>query len=356
MTTRAAPRLRIPRRPHRRVAGSLAALLTLTVTACSGATAAAPADSASSNRPVGSATGLAPESAAPAAAGFPVSVDSCGRTYTYQQPPARVVLGFPRTLETLDALGVGGSAYGYTLGGYDTLPAGYPAGLVEVSPDYAPAREAMIAAAPDLYLANDDGQVNGEGTVSHDDLAAIGTNVYVLGQYCSSGSAPTSLQAVYDDIGHLGQIYGIPDRAGALQDDLQARVAAAAERVSGQPQRVGFLQAFDGRVYANGGYPASGILDALGMTNEFADLAGSFTEITPEQALVRTPDVLFVLYVGADQEQAAVDGVKAALPNLPAVRADRVYGLDETDFEAGGVTVISALETVTDRIAGGSTG
>ena len=59
---------------------------------------------------------------------------------------------------------------------------------------------------------------------------------------------------------------------------------------------------------------------------------------------------------GADHDQAAVDGVKAALPNLPAVRADRVYGLDETDFEAGGVTVISALETVTDRIAGGSPG
>ena len=56
----------------------------------------------------------------------------------YTAPPEKVVLGFPRTLETLAALGVEDSVYGYTLGGYDALPDGYPEDIVEVSPDYTP--------------------------------------------------------------------------------------------------------------------------------------------------------------------------------------------------------------------------
>lgn len=283
---------------------------------------------------------------------FPVTVDSCGRSFTYTRPPTRVVLGYPRSLETLNALGVGDSVYGYTLGSYDALPAGYPPAIVEVSPDYAPAREAMIAARPDLYLANDEGQVSGEGTVSHDDLAAIGANVYVLGQYCSNGDSPTSLDAVYDDITALGSIFGVPERARQLTTDLRQRVSAAAARNDGPSLRVGFLQVYDGHIYANGGYPASGIIGALGLTNEFGDLPGSFTELTTEEALLRRPDVLFVNYVGAGQEPAAVEAVRTTLPDLPAVRDGRVYGFDETDFQAGGVTIIDGLEYVADTAIG----
>ncbi len=332
-------------RTRRAVALLSAAIAVGSLTACAGGPADAVPPSASSSPSAAAAADVRP-------ATYPVSVDSCGRAFTYTAPPSRVVLGYPRSLETLDALGVGSSAYGYTLGAYDALPAGYPDTIVEVSPDYAPSREAMIAAKPDLYLANDDGQVSGEGTVSHDDLAGIGANVYVLGQYCSNGNSPTSLDAVYDDIDRLGSIFGIPERAEAVNQDLRGRVADAAARNPGEPLRVGFLQVYDGRIYANGGYPVSGILTALGLTNEFADLSGSFTELTREEALVRRPDVLFVNYIGAANEQAAIDEVRAALPDLPAVRNDRVYGSDESDYQAGGVSIIANLEDVADAVFG----
>lgn len=313
-------------------------------------TACAAGDASTGPAPSASASAL--RAGAADAARYPVTVDSCGRSFTYTEPPSRVVLGYPRSLETLNALGVETSVYGYTLGSYDALPAGYPPSIVEVSPDYAPAREVMIAARPDLYLANDDGQVSGEGTVSHDDLAGIGSNVYVLGQYCSNGDSPTSLDAVYDDVTALGRIFGVTERAEQLTDALRQRVSAAAARNTGRPLRVGFLQVYDGRVYANGGYPASGILSALGLTNEFADLSGSFTELTAEEALLRRPDVLFVNYVGAGQEEVAIAEVRTTLPDLPAVRDGRVYGFDETDFQAGGVTIVDGLEYVADSVFG----
>ena len=102
----------------------------------------------------------------PVAPDYPVTVASCGRDVVYEQAPSRVVLGYPRTLETLTALGVADAAYGYVLGSYDDLPADYPDEIVEVSPDYAPSRESVIGAGPDLFLGNDEGQVTSESGVS----------------------------------------------------------------------------------------------------------------------------------------------------------------------------------------------
>lgn len=49
-------------------------------------------------------------------AGYPVTVSSCGRDQTFDSAPSRVVLGNYRSLETLDALGVGDAVTGYLLG------------------------------------------------------------------------------------------------------------------------------------------------------------------------------------------------------------------------------------------------
>jgi len=300
----------------------------------------------------GCATPDTTSSSAEGSAGYPVTVTSCGIATEYTAAPTRVVLGYPRTLETLEALGIADSVYGYTLGGYDALPDDYPSRIVEVSPDYAPAREAMIAASPDLYLANDEGQVLGDGTISYDDLTAAGANTYVLGQYCADAPAPKSIDRIYADITDLGMIFGTPDRAAQLITELRDRVAAAAAKNPGNPLSVAYLQVYDGKIYASGGYPAAGILDALNVTNEFADLPGNFTELTKEEALVLTPDVIVVSYVGADTEQTAIENVKSLLPSSPAVLSDRVYGSNEADFQAGGVSIIGNLEYVADTLFG----
>jgi iron complex transport system substrate-binding protein len=174
----------------------------------------------------------------------------------------------------------------------------------------------------------------------------------VLGQYCADSPAPTSIDRIYDDVTDLGAIFGVPDRATDVVAQLRARVAAAAAKNPGAALSVGYLQVYDGKIYASGGYPAAGILDALHVTNEFADLPGNFTELTKEEALVRTPDVIMVSYVGAATEQQAIADVTALLPDSPAVRNGRVYGSNEADFEAGGVSIIANLEGVADVLFG----
>jgi iron complex transport system substrate-binding protein len=301
----------------------------------------------------GGAASSPPTGAAGTTAAYPVDVESCGRTTTYDRPPSRVVLGFPGSLATLDALGVADSVYGYALGSYAPLPDGYPADIVEVSPDYSPSREAMIGARPDLFLANDEGQVTGEGSVSYADLDGVGADTYVLGGYCLDGPAPRDLDVVYDDVAALGRIYGVTDRATLLVGELQRRVAAAADALSGRSLRVAIVQAYDGKLYALSGYPGSGIITALGQVNEFGDLSANFAEISKEEALTRAPDVLFVAHTGGDEdaESAAVAEVEKLLAGTPAVRAGHVYGLDDRYAQAGGVSVIDELEYVAGRLA-----
>ena len=312
---------------------ALAATVALAVTACSGGPSGG-GSPASSGSP-----------ASPAAAGFPVTVASCGKDFSYAKPPTRVVLGYPGTLDTLAALGVQDSVHGYVLGSLGKLPAGAPERIVEVSPDYTPSRESMVGAQPDLFLGNDEGQVTGKGTVSYDDLAGIGSGVYIMGGYCAKVPANRTLSGIYDDVDNLGRIFGVPERATTLKGELESRVAKAKESLSGKRLRVAYVQSYDGKLYALSGYPASSIIDALGQVNEFDDILQSWAEISREDALSRKPDVLIVSASAGDADRAVAE-VKKTLAGTKAVKDGHVFAVAGSDFEAGGVDVINQLEQV----------
>jgi len=293
-----------------------------------------------------SATPSETPSTSNAAAAYPVTVSSCGQDFTYDKAPERVVLGNWRTLETLDALGVGESVTGVVLGPDDRgqAPADLPAGVEVVSTEVIPAREPVIEAVPDLFLSFNEAQLVGQGTLSYDDLAGIGSNAYVMGAYCAQSTGSQSIDTVYTDIANLGKIFDVPGQAEELIQELQDRVAAAKESLGGSTVTVAFLKVVGGKVYAIGGYPASAFTQALGLTNQFAELPTAFAELNSEQALAMDPDIVFVNYVG--DEPAAIADLTAALPDLAAVTENRVYGADESLAQGSGVGIVTALEAI----------
>lgn len=291
-------------------------------------------------------TGSSSPAADAPAEGYPVTVASCGQDFAYEHAPSRVVLGNYRTLPTLEGLGVEDSVHGYLLGPDDqgVAPTDLAPDFEVVSPDTIPAREPVIAAEPDLFLSFNEAQLTGQGTLSYDDLAGIGANAYVMGAYCAESPDAASIDTVYTDITNLGDIFGVPERAQELNAELQDRVGAAAESLDRETTTVAFLKVVDGKVYAIGGYPASAILDAVGLENEFADLGAPFAELNAEQALAMDPDIVFVNYLG--DEDAAIASVEAALPDMPAVQAGNVFGADEDLAQGGGVGVVDLLEAI----------
>ena len=300
----------------------------------------------------GSANGSDSAESSGSAAGFPVTVASCGQDYTYGQAPERVLLGAPGTIDTLDALGVADSAIGYTLGSYATDESDHFDGLTSNSEDYTPSREFLVSAQPDLYLSNDEQQLLGEGAANKNDLAAIPANFYVLGDYCAGAPAPTTVDAVYKDVENLGAIYGIPDKAEQLTSSLRDRVAqAAARNTSGEELTAAAIQVYDGKVYALAGSYYAAVLQSLGMTNIFGDLGANFSEVSREQVAAATPDVVFAVYTGDDVARTeAISDTAALFTDAPAIRQNRVFAWRESDFQAAGVRIVQVIEDSADQL------
>lgn len=281
-----------------------------------------------------------------ASPGFPARVSTCGQDYTYDKAPSRVLLGAPGIIDTLDALGVADSAIGYSLGRYATDERTRFPSLTRTSEDYAPSREFLIGAQPDLYLSNDEQQLLGDGAASKSDLATIPANLYVLGNYCAGTPAPNKVDAVYADVTNLGKIFGVPDAAKELNARLAERVTkAAAGSTRNQKLTAAAIQVYDGKVYALGGSYYGAVLDSIGLKNIFGGLGGNFTEINREQVIAATPDVVFVAYGGDPAERAkAVATGSDLFKNAPAARNGKVFTWDESDFEAAGVRIIDVVE------------
>lgn len=275
--------------------------------------------------------------------GYPVTIGSCGTDYTFDSPPQRVVLGWPQSYETLDALGVGDTVVGYFSGSLSSLPANAPV-IAEISPDFAPSREAIANAQADLVILNDLTSVAGDaGAVSLDDLRVSGTNVFVLGDYCGYDTpAPTTIDMVTQDITDLGAIFGIADRAGDLVDEVDQRLADAAV---GNGMTTAFVQVYDGTLYALSGSNYAAALGAAGLDNVFAGLDGNFSEISAEEVLTLTPDVIVVVYSKASAD-AAISEIRDLLANSPAVTNNRIAAIEDSAISAGGVTLVDVVEQI----------
>ncbi|CAH0242483.1 ABC transporter substrate-binding protein [Plantibacter cousiniae (nom. nud.)] len=294
----------------------------------------------------GCSSGSAPASTAAAATGdaYPVTVSSCGADYTYDHAPQRVLLGAPGVIDTLDALGVGDRAIGYALADLDRGEAAAHPQLTENTTDWTPAKEYLVGAAPDLFIANDEQQFSGDGAAGLDDLRTLGSGLYVLGDYCAGASAEPSVDAVYDDIDALGTIFDVPQRAKALNDELRGRVSVAAALRGDRQLTAASVTIVDGTVYALTGAGYQAVLNALDLTNVFADAGANFTQISREDVITADPDVIFVTFAGTGEEDAAIASANTLFAGSGAVGDGRVFGQDENAFQAGGVRVIGVIE------------
>lgn len=284
---------------------------------------------------------------------YPVTVTTCGRSFTYEQAPERVVAGFPTSTETLVALGVGDTVVGYTSGDLAPAPEDVP-NAEEISGDYQAPREAVLAARPDLFFTNDENQIGGaDGGLSHEDLANLGAGAYVLGGYCIDQPAATGIDAVYNDITNLGAIFGVPERAEKVVTDMRSRVDAAGALAGSEPGlTAAVVQIYDRKLYALSGAYYGMVLDSLGLANVFADIGENFAEISAEQVLTLTPDVLLVVYESQDTMTTQLDEASQLLASTPAVRDDRVAGILNADISAGGVTLVEVIEQTATAVYG----
>lgn len=305
------------------------------------------------------------------AEGFPVTVQNCGRTLTFDQPPSRAVLPYHPMAEIFVGLGLADRAIGRT---------GYTGGLTEpptlpeqaadferipvVSDDnYPPPKEQMLSLRPDFLFAYGDFDYGGkhqgaEGLATLEELGAAGVQVYTV--VCpdeSGGYTNENLQALYRSILDLGKIFGVGDRAERRVAEMQAQIADVSQKVSGEPTaKVIAYYGGEGPLSLVGGGSAlfTQILEAVGGENMFAEASGYDLQASLETVAGKQADA-FVVFADYEDATDTLDGTAEAqflfstFPNMPASKDRRVAVTDFT-FTSPGWRVAQTVEDIARQL------
>ncbi|WP_440694128.1 ABC transporter substrate-binding protein [Clavibacter nebraskensis] len=303
----------------------------------------------------GCATGSAEDGSAPAAAAAagPVSVDSCDRTLSFRTGPERIVSLWPAVTEMLLELGAGDRIVGQAFtdqsppldryrDAYDRVPV-LATGAVD--------RETLLAAHPDLIVADGEYHFDGTELPTIDDLAALGIRVYVISSFCHGQVTTGHVDDAATDLASLGTLLGAGDAADRAIADERSRLAAVDARVAGtDPVDLAVLQIFDGSVYADARGLYSDVVARAGGRNVYEDALPAdqyYAEVSVEDVARRDPATIVYLYsTDAERDSVRAD-LEARLPGVRAVRDGRLLALPSTDFigsrAVDGVVALDAL-------------
>ncbi|RWR27332.1 ABC transporter substrate-binding protein [Sinirhodobacter populi] len=180
---------------------------------------------------------------APALAGtsYPLTLQNCGVTMTFDKAPETVVTVGQATTEILYSLGLGDKVVGTSvwftgvLPEFEDLNAG-----VERLADNDPSFESVVAKRPGLVAVQYEWHIGAQGIVAtREQFADLGIPTYTLPADCvgkdnTAGSDGTrtemySMDSLYQGVTELAQIFDVTNRGAELVDGLKAREAAAIE-------------------------------------------------------------------------------------------------------------------------------
>ena len=241
--------------------------------------------------------------------------DALGRDVALAAPALRVVSMVPSHTETLCALGACDR-----LVGRDALSDAPAAALTAPSlgTAFAPDLEALVAAAPDLVLAD-------AFTGLPEALAPFGIAVYA--------GTPQRLDELAPYLADLGALLGLEAEAAALGAGLAEGFDAVRAAVADLPRPTVFVE-IDATPYAAGPTSLVGAVVALAGGAHVVDAAlGDYPQVDPEHVIAQDPEVILLM----DAPYGVTAAQVAARPGwagLRAVRDGRVVELTVAEVDA----------------------
>lgn len=238
--------------------------------------------------------------------------DGAGRVVLVRRPARRVISMMPSVTEWIIAMGGSGRLVART--DFDDHPA--VAALPSVGGGLTPSVEWLAARRPDLVVAWPDAP--SRSLVAR--LEALGIPVY---------AAPTEtvgegLRTARD----LGRILGLEAAAADAVAEVEAGLEAVSAAVDGRHRPdVLFLIGLDPLMAAGPGTFVDQLLRRAGGHNVLADLDVLWPQLSLEEVLRRTPDVVVVASSGESRPLDALRD-RPGWRDLPAVQTGRVYAVD----------------------------
>lgn len=307
------------------------------------------------------ACGSAPSIAAPpspspeAASAYPLTIDNCGTSVTFDGPPERVLAIKSTSIEMMLALGLQehiiGTAFSDGPAATQWAPA---AASLPVIDEKVPGQEATLDLEPDLVYAGWESNVTADGAGDRDTLASLGVNTLVSPSACQEPAYqpnPLTFDDVFGDIAQIGQIFNVSERADELISSLQKRL----DDVSPDSRGLTALWYSSGSdtpfVGAGIGAPQM-MMDAAGLTNIAAGVPETWSSLSWEAVVDADPDVIVLVDSawGSTEKKIGVLEANPATAQLAAVREHRYIVIPFPTAEAG-VRNVEAVESIDDQLS-----
>lgn len=305
-----------------------------------------------------SACGGAPEPDAKETAGdnYPVEATSCGYTSTITAPPERAVTMNQGATEVMLALGLEDSMAG-TAYLDDAVPQKWKAAYdsVDVLSAEYPNHESLLEVEPDFVYGSYASAFGEEAAGSQKTLEELGIGSLLSVFGCPEGEprAEVSFDSVWEEIAIVAEVFGVPDRAEALEKEQREQLDALEETAPGDGLDVFWFDSGDKAATAGGGDGGPQlILDAVGATNIFEDLEGGWGEVSWEQVVKADPDVIVL----ADASWSTAEDKIAMLKKDPALKdltAVKNEAFVEVPFSEStpGVRLVDGAVSVGEQLA-----
>ncbi|HSH02600.1 MAG TPA: cobalamin-binding protein [Anaerolineae bacterium] len=263
--------------------------------------------------------------------------DSLGHDITLDTPAAKIVSLAPSNTEMLFAIDAGSAVVARdTFSDYPEAALALPdvgGGFTELN------NELILSLEPDLILAAD---ITPPEQVQA--LQDLGLNVYTL-------SNPTTLEEMYDRLRTLAQITATEDQTEQLITNLQARVAAVADKIATVEEKPLVFYELDA-TEPNAPWTAGPdtfidhLITRAGGQNVGASLDSAWVQISIEELLVQDPDIILLgdaVWGGVTPESVAA---REGWESLTAVQNDQVHTFDDNLASRPGPRLIDGLESM----------
>ncbi|MEM9563535.1 MAG: ABC transporter substrate-binding protein [Actinomycetota bacterium] len=291
--------------------------------------------------------------------GFPLTFSNCGEDFTIDSPPQRVMLMEAAAPSLLFAAG----AMDRVIARIEDFPEEYysadelalldeiPALLAEATSTggVEVSVEEIISFEPDLVIGYD------TATITHDSLADVGIQLYIMPPFCDSPPTP-SFESIVEEVRFYGTLFGTSEVADANAATLESVVAAAADApiADGRTAAALYVSSDGSAIYA---YSSLGMVHplmvALGMDNVFEELSERVPEVSIEEVIGRNPEILVLLYDDTGLSPEEISALVTDLPgasSITAVSDGAVYPLLFNFAEPPTPLVVDGLSELSDQI------
>ena len=253
--------------------------------------------------------------------------DDLGRTVIVSQKIGRAVSLAPNLTEMIFAIGAGDRLVGVT------TFCDYPAEATtkeKVGDTQTPNVERIIALRPQIVFVSTASQLEAfSRTLDEQGIAVYVTN-------------PTTLEHVFQNLRHFGELFGRRDAAEELATSLAARANAVRQMNRERQSKVRiFIQISNEPLFTIGKDSfLTELLEQAGGTSVTKDVPTGYPKLSKETAAALDPDVIILSDSDDNREPNTV------FKDSKAVKSGRVYRINPDIISRPGPRLVDALEEI----------